>query len=173
MQIVFLKELYAHMNWADSMVWSVTRTSEKGSSDDVLQDQLMHLHSTQRAFLDLWRRQPAKLPDRADFESAIELQAWAQSYYPLANDILESLSPAALGDVIDIPWARFFEHELGGTAAAVTLGETIYQVAAHSTHHRGQVNRRLREIGAAPPLVDYIVWIWKGRPDPLWPSLSA
>lgn len=173
MQIAFLKELYAHMNWADSMVWRVTRTSDKGSSDDVLQEQLLHLHSTQRAFLNVWCRQPPTLPDRDDFGSAIEFQAWAQSYYPLANDFLESLSAAALDDVIDIPWARSFERELGGAAAPVTLGETIYQVAAHSTYHRGQVNRRLREIGAAPPLVDYIVWIWQGRPDPLWPRLSA
>ena len=37
---------------------------------------------------------------------------------------------------------------------------------SHSTYHRGQVNARLREIGAEPPLVDYIAWLWFDRPAP-------
>lgn len=48
------------------------------------------------------------------------------------------------------------------------LGETMIQVAMHSQYHRGQINTRLRELGAEPPLVDYIAWIWFGRPDAAW-----
>ena len=47
------------------------------------------------------------------------------------------------------------------------------QVASHSTYHRGQVNARLREVGGTPPLVDYIAWIWFGRPAPNWSSAPA
>jgi uncharacterized damage-inducible protein DinB len=53
---------------------------------------------------------------------------------------------------------------------STTIGETILQVALHSIYHRGQVNARLRALGQEPPLVDYIAWIWLGRPDPKWPS---
>ena len=35
----------------------------------------------------------------------------------------------------------------------------------------GQINARLREIGGEPPLVDYIAWIWLGRPTVNWPSI--
>ena len=49
---------------------------------------------------------------------------------------------------------------------APTLAETALQVAMHSTYHRGQVNARLRQIGGEPPLVDFIAWIWFGRPAP-------
>ena len=49
------------------------------------------------------------------------------------------------------------------------MAETCLQVCSHSTYHRGQVNARLREIGAEPPLVDYIAWLWFERPAADWP----
>lgn len=48
------------------------------------------------------------------------------------------------------------------------LKEKLHQV---STYHRGQANSRLRELGGKPPLVDYIAWIWFGRPAPRWDLL--
>jgi uncharacterized damage-inducible protein DinB len=49
----------------------------------------------------------------------------------------------------------------------------MIQVATHSTYHRGQVNARLREVGGEPPLVDYIAWIWFGRPAPEWSAAPS
>jgi len=46
----------------------------------------------------------------------------------------------------------------------------MYQVIIHSTHHRGQVNSRIRELKGEPPLVDFIVWIWLGKPAAAWPA---
>jgi uncharacterized damage-inducible protein DinB len=43
----------------------------------------------------------------------------------------------------------------------------------HSAHHRGQALRRLRELGVEPPLCDFIVWIWTGRPDADWGEEEA
>jgi uncharacterized damage-inducible protein DinB len=44
----------------------------------------------------------------------------------------------------------------------------MFQVTSHSTHHRGQVNARLRALGGEPPLVDYIAWVWFGKPAADW-----
>jgi uncharacterized damage-inducible protein DinB len=44
--------------------------------------------------------------------------------------------------------------------------EPIFQVTSHSTYHRGQVNARVREGGRRMPLVDFIAWVWFGKPDP-------
>jgi len=44
----------------------------------------------------------------------------------------------------------------------------VLQVAMHSSHHRGQVARRLRELGVESPLTDYIAWIWMSRPVADW-----
>ena len=72
-----------------------------------------------------------------------------------------------------MPWAKQIEAQLGRPPAISTLADTCFQVASHSTYHRGQVNARLRELGAEPPLVDYIAWIWFGRPTPSWRRLGA
>jgi len=53
------------------------------------------------------------------------------------------------------------------------LAKTAFQVTGHSTCHRGQVNTRLRELGAYPPLVDYIAWLWLGRPAADWGGVSG
>ena len=45
---------------------------------------------------------------------------------------------------------------------------TALQVVTHTTHHRGQVMTRLRELGGAPPVVDYVIWVWSGSPIAEW-----
>jgi uncharacterized damage-inducible protein DinB len=51
-----------------------------------------------------------------------------------------------------------------------TIGQTATQLALHSSHHRGQINTRLRDAGAEPPLVDFIAWVWWGQPAAAWPA---
>jgi len=168
--VSFLEELYVHMEWADSVVWRATLTSGEGCADPVLLDTLVHLHLAQHAFLEVWKGESVTLRDRSDFDSAREIESWARKYHVEAKRFLDTLSSSAVDGVITIPWAKLFEDKLGRPAEAVTLSETIYQVAAHSMHHRGQATRRLREIGVEPPLVDYIAWLWMGRPEPEWSS---
>jgi uncharacterized damage-inducible protein DinB len=67
-----------------------------------------------------------------------------------------------------MPWVAQYEQQLGRTFDVATVGETACQVVSHSTHHRAQVNGRLRAVGGDPPLVDFIAWIWFGRPAPPW-----
>jgi uncharacterized damage-inducible protein DinB len=64
-----------------------------------------------------------------------------------------------------LPWSSMVEKRLGRPPGITTIGETALQVALHSTYHRGQVNARLRELGGEPPLVDYIAWLWQGKPS--------
>jgi uncharacterized damage-inducible protein DinB len=63
-----------------------------------------------------------------------------------------------------MPWIAEFEQRSGRRFDKPTLAETIFQVTSHSTYHRGQVNARLRELGGEPPLVDFIAWVWFGKP---------
>ena len=166
-----LKQLLRHMDWADSVVWKSAIESDMGTVDTQLQEILLHLHHTQRAFLELWTDKPPTLGvELKDFDSIGHLRDWAKGYYPRALAFLDSLEPESLDNAFDVPWTKFLENEIGGPAAAVTLGQTIYQVVAHSNYHRGQANARLRKLGDKPPLVDYIVWLWMGEPAPVWPE---
>jgi len=51
-----------------------------------------------------------------------------------------------------------------------THAESVVQVAMHTTYHRGQVATQIRALGGEPPLTDFVVWIWLGKPEPEWPS---
>jgi uncharacterized damage-inducible protein DinB len=69
-----------------------------------------------------------------------------------------------------LPWMDMVSAQLGRTLVVPTLAETLLQVPMHSMHHRGQINARLRELGNEPPLVDFIAWIWLGKPAAEWPA---
>ena len=60
------------------------------------------------------------------------------------------------------------KQRFGDPRGNVTLGDTALQVVAHTTHHRGQVMTRLRELGGEPPLVDYVIRVWSGSPAAEW-----
>jgi uncharacterized damage-inducible protein DinB len=172
--IALLRQLIRHMEWADAEVWRAVLACEAAGEDRRLRDLLTHLHLVQRLFLVVWQKVPHD-PSRGrpEFATAADLRAWAQTYYSEANGFLDPLDDAALQSEVAMPWVKAFEAEIGRTFSTPTLGETIFQVTSHSTYHRGQVNARLREVGGTPPLVDYIAWIWFGRPDPDWSLAGA
>lgn len=161
-----LGELYRHMEWADVTVWRAVLAH--GSSDPRLRDWLVHLHLVQRAFLQVWTGRPVRevLRKPEEFASLDDVRAWSEPYYPEAHAFLSSVTADRLAAPLELPWAARLVESLGRTPEATSLGETCFQVASHSTYHRGQVNARLREIGGEPPLVDYIAWLWLGRPAP-------
>jgi len=167
-QLNALRDLVAHMEWADAEMWRAVLGGEEASTDEFTLATLHHLHMTQRAFLDVWSGRSVVIRERSDFGSALPLRDEARSHYPLIRQFLESVSPDALDGAVVVPWSKYFTGASGQAALPATLGETIQQVAAHSTYHRGQVNRRIREVGGQPPLVDYIAWIWMGRPMTVW-----
>ncbi|HTR21606.1 MAG TPA: DinB family protein [Gemmatimonadales bacterium] len=164
--IALIRELYTHMEWADSKVWRTALGSPAAGADSRLCDSLYHLHMTQRAFLQVWTRAP-RFPDQ-QFTRLPDLYTWMRPYYREVAAYLATVDEPRLDAQAPVPWAKLFTkpEPPGGT----TLGETLFQVTSHSTYHRGQVNTRLRELGATPPLVDYIGWLWLGRPHPAWPD---
>jgi uncharacterized damage-inducible protein DinB len=172
MNIKFLIELYQHMEWADAAVWTSVLASERAQTDAKLREALYHLHVVQRAFLRVWRGEPREAP-YPTFADAPSLMLWGRAYYGEAVAHLETLSDEMIVEPMPLPWADMVEQRLGRAPETTTIGETALQVIMHSQYHRGQVNARLREAGGEPPLVDYIAWIWLGRPAPEWPTLAG
>jgi uncharacterized damage-inducible protein DinB len=163
-----LSDLYRHMEWADATVWTAVLRSSSACTDEKLQGLLYHLHLVQHAFLRIWRSEPRETP-YPNFDDAVPLMRWAHDYYPQVMAELRSCTNQRISDVLPVPWAKMVEAQLGRPPGATTFGETALQVTMHSLYHRGQVNLRLRELGGEPPLVDYIAWLWLGRPEATWP----
>jgi uncharacterized damage-inducible protein DinB len=159
-----LRDLYAHMEWADEEVWRATATLPAGPVDSRLRGLLLHLHVVQRAFLLVWSGKEVTFPEVESFPALADVRAWAEPYYLEVQAFLATVTQERLAEEVRLPWAD--EMTAGGRPPfAPTLGETMFQVTSHSTYHRGQVNARLRELGTEPPLVDYIAWLWFGRPS--------
>lgn len=163
-----LKALYSHMEWADALVWQTVLADSRVSRDDYVVDSLFHSHMVQRAWLAIWRAEEVSIPTRDDFAGLAEIRDWARSYHPEAASFLAGLTEDDLRREISVPWTEFIEKEIGGPASPACLGDTVYQVAAHSSHHRAQIQGRVREVGGSPQMVDYIGWIWRGRPAADW-----
>jgi uncharacterized damage-inducible protein DinB len=159
-----LRDLFRHMRWADAEVWHGVLRMGDAANDEPLRSLLLHLHTVQQVFLDVWKQRPLATPEVSIFAHATDIHAWSLPYYAEAEAFIESLDERALMQAVTMPWAAAMARHLGVPPATPTLGETIFQVTSHSTYHRGQVNARLRAIGGEPPLVDYIAWIWFGRP---------
>jgi uncharacterized damage-inducible protein DinB len=165
-----LRELFRHMEWADAKVWATALAHDAATRDARLKERLYHIHMVQRAFLTVWRGLEMKPPQGFDvFQDLESLMDWARENYAEFNEYLGGLGGMDLERPVVMPWIGMFEARLGRKADAPTFHETLIQVAMHSAYHRGQVNIRLRELGAEPPLTDFIAWIWLGKPQPDWP----
>lgn len=167
-----LRELYRHMEWADAAVWRAALAHPPAACDPRLRDLLLHLHTVQRAFLHVWTQQELRFPEPADYPHIGSIREWSYPVYANATRFLDSLGADALERPVVMPWAAQLATRLGRVPDAPTLAETIFQVTSHSTYHRGQVNVRLREIGGEPPLVDFIAWVWFGKPEPDWQEVA-
>src|SRR5690349_8546511 len=159
-----LTDLVNHMEWADREVWRAVSSCEAAGRDARLRDLLLHLHVVQRAFVAVWTNTPPEFPSPGDFGELEQLRQWSLPYYVAARAFMSRIGEGELSRHVVMPWAGELAKQLGREPGTPTLAETIFQVTSHSTYHRGQVNARLRELGGEPPLVDYIAWIWFGRP---------
>ncbi len=165
-----LRELFAHMEWADAKIWTAVLACPAAGMDANLKERLHHIHMVQRGFLMVWQGVTAFEPSEgANFPDLQALLAWAREGYGKFNEYVSDLGRLDFERPIVMPWIEMFEERMGRRADAPTFHETMLQVAMHSAYHRGQVATKLREIGGEPPLTDFIVWIWLGKPQPDWP----
>ena len=163
-----VRQMFEHMEWADANVWSVVLRTRGAGEDSKLPKILQHLHATQRAFLDVWTGKPVRLADLMEPRTLSSMCDWARQYHEECRAFVAGLDSAAMEGEMKLPWAE--RMGLPRPPARTSLNETMIQVPAHSTYHRGQVNLRLRDIGGEPPLVDFIAWVWMGKPAPEWLS---
>ncbi len=162
-----LRELVRHMEWADAVVWKSVLALPQAHSDTRMRECLHHQHLVQWAYLQIWRDEPVDLPDVLSFADLRTIHGWAREYYSQAPVYLDGLGAETLERQVQFPWAEQMVERFGSVKSA-TLAETILQITSHTTYHRGQVNTRLRELGGGPPLVDFIAWIWMGKPNAEW-----
>jgi uncharacterized damage-inducible protein DinB len=165
MELTDCRMLFAHAQWADALAWKAVLGA--GIEDAELREKLHHLHLVQWGYLRIWQGAWRVPPALETFPSLDTVRDWARETHREVASFLETVPPERVGEEVAIPWVDYLVERYG-MARPSTWSETVLQVAMHSTYHRGQVARRLRELGAEPALTDLIAWIWAGRPEAEW-----
>jgi uncharacterized damage-inducible protein DinB len=164
--------LVDQMAWADAYIWTTVLASPVAVSDARLLTTFHHIHNVQHLFWQAWNHEPFAFRDATDFPTAPDLAEWARDAHLKVRTFLAGLEPAALEREFREPWTDQFEARFPRPAPPHTLAESVVQVVLHTAHHRGQACTRLRELGCQPPTVDFIVWLWAGKPAPDWACLD-
>jgi uncharacterized damage-inducible protein DinB len=172
MSIAFFRDVFLHMEWADATMWSAVFRFESAKSDDYVLRTLHHVHETQHAFLEAWLSGSFTRRKLEDFDGPSALATWGKEFHHSVRSFTNGLAGGMLKEERILPWAKYMTQTLGQEPAPTTVRDTLQQLSSHSMHHRGQVAGRLRELGHIPPMTDYIVWIWGGRPAVSWPVVG-
>ncbi len=160
-----LIDLARHQSWADSEYWAALETCPAAMADDAIRKRLHHLHIVQQSFL--WMaegRNPADFPMTSadNFRTVGSLREFAEKQSRAIAIFLDRTTDARLGEHIRLPWFP------ADPPFSITVAEALTQAMMHSQWHRGQNATRLRELGGEPPMIDLIIWYWKGRPAARW-----
>jgi len=169
MPSVQLKNLFNQMMWADTEVWKKVLRLPATENDERIKKLLYHLHQVQYAYFFLCDEHPPKIPKSEVFTNLKSIALWGREYQEKMNLFLSSEMTSEM--VIEIPWSKFMERKIGKKIVPATFEEMMLQVASHSTYHRGQINTRFRELGGDPASVDFIVWVWLGKPEVNWENV--
>ncbi len=168
-----LEELARHAEWADAAMWQTVPEGggEPPALDSKVEFWLHHIHVVQHAFVYIWRGEPLVFPEIGDFEEPRALAEWGREGHVSLQDYLAQASNAELERELDIPWTeQQLEQSRSQPMGPVSVAQSAAQGALHSSHHRGQLASRLRETGVEPPMIDYIAWVWFGKPEAEWPA---
>lgn len=157
-----LIDLTRHCMWADQEIWICAEEAADFLNDPALLARFHHIHLVQYAFVSLVRGEEVD-PHRGEDLTASALREWGQGLAITLFELARLIPDAELTEHFDVPWFR-------NPPIVLSRGEALLQACLHSVHHRAQIASRIRDIGGEPPQIDYIYWIWKGRPGPSLPG---
>jgi len=159
---LYLDELYRHQEWADAEHWRAFQAHPAALADKAICERLVHIHQVQYAFLWMVGPRPSSFAfkELTDYATMAELKKSAQEYHRQMANALSKLDDAKLEEVVGAPW---FSRPMN-----VSRRHALMQAAMHSHYHRAQNATRLRELGGAPPLTDFIIWLRSGQPAAKW-----
>jgi uncharacterized damage-inducible protein DinB len=148
-----LVDLARHQAWADTAHWKALRENAALLEDVEIRKRLNHMVMALKRLTALAR---GETPDAAikEIDSIDELEAAMQNAQAEMN---AALSSADLAKMISLPRGPNGPFE-------APAGVLLLQALTHSQHHRGQNAARMRQLGATPPMTDFVIWYALGRP---------
>lgn len=126
---------------------------ELGSSYLSIRDTLTHILAAEEVWLMRWKGiSPKSLLDPVYFPDVKTLKSkWNEVEMDQWN-FLSKISDESLGEAVEY-------QNFKGETWEYQLWQMIHQMVSHSTYHRGQVITMLRQLGATPVELDFLVFI--------------
>ena len=157
-----LTSLTHHQSWADATLLTAVQSHPDSLRDEQMLKTLHHIVMVQRVFL-------SRFLDRT-FDKEKESQR--PEYFGQLIQLYRATQEELLAFVTNLTESDLERRfELPFLKSQPTIAEGLTQVVMHSQNHRGQCLTRLRENGAKPPTLDYILWA-KDHPAPAWPPTA-
>jgi uncharacterized damage-inducible protein DinB len=156
----FLGQLMAHSEWANAVFFHAWGKSPARDHEE-LRRRVEHIVGVQQGFLSILAGQTSGGPPGGPPGSYDELKGRAQAGHRGLREFCAASTPDSLTRTVRIPW-------FPDPPCVITAAEALVQVAMHTQHHRGQCMTRLKDFGGEPKNVDWIIWLWKEKPEPRW-----
>ena len=155
MDVELLREMARHQAWADEEHWKVLSGAAGLLDDPEIRKRLNHMAMTFELLQALARGEAPDAAAKKDLASMEEIRtAMARSH----ARFVETLDAVDLEKMIKLPRGPKGPFE-------APAGVLLLQALTHSQYHRGQNASRMRELGVAPPMTDFVFWYALGRPS--------
>ncbi|MEM7655041.1 MAG: DinB family protein [Bacteroidota bacterium] len=150
-----LARLFAFDYWANSR--TIDQVMALSINDPRILHWLNHLMNAEEMWLSRVQGENPKISIHTQRPlSALSTQC--QVLHDGFQQVISQASTTGLQELINFRDSR-------GTAYAIPLHDILTHVANHSTHHRGQVIARIREVGFEPVRTDYIHYVQHNKPS--------
>jgi uncharacterized damage-inducible protein DinB len=158
--LTFLRELLAHAEWANAVFFHAWAKAPARDHEE-MRRRVDHIIMVQQGFLMTLRGEPLGDPPAGPPASFDDLKTRARACHAGLRDFAAALDAEGLARTVRIVW-------FPDPPCIITVAEALVQVAMHTQHHRGQCMTRLKDFGGEPKNVDWIIWLWKQRPQARW-----
>ena len=149
-----LLDMARHQVWADAAYWKTLRENPMLLEDPEIRKRLNHMLMALKMLTTLARGETPDAAGAKEIDSIDELQASMEKAH---GDLAATLESADLDRLIALPRGPMGPFE-------APAGVLLLQALTHSQHHRGQNASRIRQLGATPPMTDFVIWYALGRP---------
>src|SRR3974390_469663 len=149
-----LNDLARHQVWADNLHWKALHENGALLEDTEIRKRLNHMVMALRMLTALAKGETPGPTGMKDIEHADQLEA---ALGKATEDLISALDTIDLQKMIALPRGPKGPWE-------APAGVLLLQAILHSQHHRGQNAARMRQLGASPPMTDYVIWYALGQP---------
>jgi uncharacterized damage-inducible protein DinB len=149
-----LQDLARHQAWADTAHWKALHENNVLLEDLEIRKRLNHMVMALRMLTALAR---GETPDASGMKDTVPADQLETALGMANGELIEALNTIDLQKMISLPRGPQGPWE-------APAGVLLLQAIMHSQHHRGQNAARMRQLGAAPPMTDFVIWYALGRP---------